>query len=71
MKHLDWIQVARATSELLSHGGGGHIDELISVEKSLLQGLDDPSGIEALSQILEMLKRRENDKWYVTDACML
>ncbi|WAR31681.1 SCFD2-like protein [Mya arenaria] len=50
MNHLDWIQVSMATSEMLSHPDNRHIDERISVEKGLLQSLDDPSGLEALSQ---------------------
>jgi len=33
------------------------------VEKSLQQSLADPDGVEALSEILQMLERKLEDKW--------
>ncbi|XP_052789980.1 sec1 family domain-containing protein 2-like [Mya arenaria] len=74
MNHLDWIQVSMATSEMLSHPDNRHIDERISVEKGLLQSLDDPSGLEALSQVQQMLAKKHEDRWiYSIDdvLCML
>ncbi|KAL4237716.1 Sec1 domain-containing protein 2 [Mactra antiquata] len=62
-KHLDWLQVAMATTQTLSSPLMSHCDEMISVEKSLLQGLADPDGPEALSQIKWMLHKKTAENW--------
>lgn len=73
-KNLNWLQVSMATQQTLSSPRLHHFDELISVEKGLLQCLADPDAPEALSQILQMLQRRKEDNWtYSLDEvlCML
>ncbi|KAH3796873.1 sec1 family domain-containing protein 2-like [Dreissena polymorpha] len=73
-RHLDWLQVAMATSHSLSSHSNRHVDELISVEKGLLQCLDDLSGTEAFTYLLKMVSKKEADKWvYSLDdiLCML
>lgn len=62
-KHLDWLQISMATQQTLSSPIMHHCDELISVEKGLLQCLADPDGPDALSQVLQMIQRKSEDKW--------
>ncbi|XP_053380994.1 sec1 family domain-containing protein 2-like isoform X2 [Mercenaria mercenaria] len=62
-KHLDWLQVSMATYQTLSNPTMHHCDDMISVEKGLLQSLADPDGPGALSQALQMLQRKTEDKW--------
>lgn len=62
-EHLDWLQVSMATYHTLSNPIVHHCDEVISVEKGLLQCLADLDGPGALSQALQMLQRKTHDKW--------
>ncbi|XP_060569466.1 sec1 family domain-containing protein 2-like [Ruditapes philippinarum] len=64
-KHLDWLQVSMATYQTLSNPIMHHCDEMISVEKGLLQSLVDPDGPGALSQVLQMIqkKKEKEDTW--------
>jgi hypothetical protein len=58
-KHLDWLQVSMATYQTLSNPIMHHCDEMISVEKGLLQSLVDPDGPGALSQVLQMIQKKK------------
>lgn len=64
--HLDAIQVAMATAQALSSPKMHHYDELISVEKGLIQNLTDPDAPSVLTQLLHVLwKKDSSDYQYV------
>lgn len=61
--HLDAIQVAMATSQCLSCHKMHHYDELISVEKGLLQNLCDPDAPSVLTQLLHILWKKDSKEY--------
>lgn len=61
--HLDAIQVAMATSQALSSPMVHHYDELISVEKGLLQNLSDPDAPGVLTQLLHILWKKDSKEY--------
>lgn len=61
--HLDAIQVALATAQALSSPMMHHYDELISVEKGLLQNLSDPDAPGVLTQLLHILWKKDSKEY--------
>lgn len=64
VNHLDAVQVAMAICEALQNPRMHHLDELISVEKGLIQNISDTDGLSALSQVVQLLERKDElGKW--------
>lgn len=61
--HLDAIQVAMATTQALSSPRMHHLDELISVEKGLVQNLSDPDAPNVLTQLLHVLWKKDTTEY--------
>ena len=61
--HLDAIQVAMATAQALSSPKMHHYDELISVEKGLIQNLTDPDAPSVLTQLLHVLWKKDSSDY--------
>ena len=61
--HLDSIQLAMATAETLRSPRMHHYDEMISLEKGLIQSLSDPDALSVLSQLLHIVWKKDSKEY--------
>ncbi|KAL3870286.1 hypothetical protein ACJMK2_038362 [Sinanodonta woodiana] len=59
--HLDAIQVAMAAAESLNCASGNHCDELLGVEKGLVQSMADDDLEAVTSQLLKLLHDKDQE----------